>query len=117
MHCVSPCILAFAVKDPAHLLRHVLPHPIMARLPDDADFLEDLWTGAGSFVPGASTRFVCGDHDARGALTWALRIYDGSGALMDCVAWGNDPHGIKRGEHAGDTPVTSQPELTGCRVP
>ncbi|MFT4626591.1 MAG: hypothetical protein ACI8PZ_005268 [Myxococcota bacterium] len=73
--------------------------------------------GADPFLPGSSTRFICGDHDTRGALTWAMRAYDLSGTLVDCVAWGHDPHGVKRSEYGTDQPVTSQPELVGCRVP
>ena len=92
--------------------------PISVTQRVDGDFLEGLLLGATDpWTPGVSSRFVCGDHDLRGGLTWSIRAYDVTGALVDCVIWGHDPHGVKLGAHPGDTPVTNQPEVAGCRVP
>ncbi len=52
-------------------------------------------TSQESWQSGANSVFDCVEHAS--ALTFAVRMYDGNGALMDCWLWGDDPAAVLGG--------------------
>jgi hypothetical protein len=74
------------------------------------------------FVPSESTVFSCGYHDPEvdWSLNYALRIYDASGALADCLFLGDAYDAVIAapeggGNVTGYNPVSAPEELPGCR--
>lgn len=57
-----------------------------------------------SWQTGKNSVFDCVEHAS--ALTFAVRMYDGNGALTDCWLWGNDPAAVLGGSV---TAVNSDP--------
>jgi hypothetical protein len=71
-------------------------------------------------APGTGTTwFGCGEADTfnLGALTYAVRVYDSSSKLADCVVFGQDPATIIAGVYTttGGLPTHSA-ELSTCRT-
>ena len=69
----------------------------------------------GGVVPDVTTLFAC-SHEY--SLTYVMRVYDDSGALADCVAWGEDPTGVLTLGFANYNPITTESELStaNCSV-
>lgn len=95
-------------------------HPLVLSS-EGADGVWQAWVGGSlahqagtdAWVPGVSTAFDC-QADA-GKLTFAVRMFDASGALRDCGAWGHDPDRVIAG---GASAVNADPpaDFASCQV-
>ncbi|HHO53451.1 MAG TPA: hypothetical protein ENK18_21910 [Deltaproteobacteria bacterium] len=81
---------------------------------------QSLTTGAalGTDVPDESTVFTCATHHGspQGAMSYAGRAYDSTGALADCYAWGQDPQGLIDNIYPRLADPVNPSELAGCAV-
>ncbi len=52
------------------------------------------------------------NSDDQGALTYALRIYDGDASLSDCIVWGHNPAAVFSGQVSTNRPHTNIGEIS-----
>lgn len=77
-----------------------------------------LETGVPVSESGTTTVFRCDDPDILfDTLTFAVRLYDQDGSLLDCLIWGDDPSTVIQGSRRRTTEPSNAEELRTCRQP
>lgn len=75
-------------------------------------------TDINDVVPNETTLFSCANHiNDPNVMSYAAEVYDLNGAVVDCVAWGDDPQGMIDGD-AGNGVRANEPsfDLSTCRI-
>jgi hypothetical protein len=75
-------------------------------------------TDSADVVPNETTLFTCENHITDPAvMSYAAEVYDIDGAVVDCVAWGDDPQGLIDGT-AGNGVRANDPsfDVSNCRI-
>lgn len=84
----------------------------------DAELTQTLATGAAvaDWAPNQSTVFQCtaDTHFDADVMTYAFRVYDDTGALLDCLVAGNNPGGLIDGSIDRVNDPSNPTELAGC---